>query len=69
MLCLAILIAKLVELKKYPKPYDPVEVLPAELDYVVKSKKKDEEKAKAKNIIKTQQKKKKQAEKGIKGGK
>lgn len=68
-LCLAILIAKLVELKKYPKPYDPVEVLPAELDYVVKSKKKDEERAKAKNIIKTQQKKKKQAEKGIKGGK
>ena len=68
-LCLAILIAKLVELKKYPKPYDPVEVLPAELDYVVKSKKKDEERAKAKNIIKTQQKKKKQAEKDLKGGK
>ena len=68
-LCLAILIAKLVELKKYPKPYDPVEVLPAELDYEVKSKKKDEEKAKAKNIIKTQKKKKKQAEKDLKGGK
>ncbi len=70
-LCLAALIAKYAELKKYPKPYDPVEVLPAELDYVVKDKRKekDEERAKAKNIVKLQQKKKKQEEKDLKGGK
>ena len=35
-LCLAILIAKFAELKKHPKPYNPVEVLPADKDYVVR---------------------------------
>lgn len=72
LLCLAILIAKLVELKKYPKEYNPVEVLPAELDYVTEDEKKEKkEKVKQANkkAAKTMLKKKKEEEKNLKEGK
>ncbi len=69
-LCLATLIAKLIELKKHPRPYNPVEELPEELDYLVKDKyaQKTKEKNENKNIVKNQKIKKKQEEKKLKGG-
>ena len=64
-LCLAILIAKFHELKKHPKPYNPVEVLPADKDYVVKEL--FEETKERKNIKKVQKSKIRTQERKLRG--
>ena len=46
LICAAILIAKLVELKKHPVPFSPVETLPPELDYSLEVEKKQKEEGK-----------------------
>lgn len=70
-LCLVILIIKLIDLKKNPKPYNPVEALPAEKDYELdnKSWEKAELHEKNKNIAKTQKEKNKKLEKQMREGK
>ena len=69
-LCLAILIIKLVNLKKHPVPYSPVEELSKDKDYEVEDK--FEEKAldrkSRKNVKKLQQEKIKKEEKELKEG-
>jgi phosphatidylglycerol:prolipoprotein diacylglycerol transferase len=64
-LCFAILIAKFAELKKNPKPYNPVEVLPADKDYVVKEFFEDTKERRS--VKKAQKKKIAKQEKMLKG--
>lgn len=44
-ICFAILIVKLVQLKKNPVPYSPIEELPPELDYELDTEKQEKQKA------------------------
>lgn len=70
LLCLTILIVKLIELKKNPVPYNPVEELPADKDYEVqdKAEERHQDRASRKNIAKTRQKKIKDYEKSLREG-
>ncbi len=60
--CLAILIIKLVQLKKHPVPFSPVEELPPELDYELDTEK-EEKQAKRQSVKKAQAAKIKMMEK------
>lgn len=60
--CLAILIIKLVQLKKNPVPYTPVEELPPELDYQLDTEK-AEKRDKRQKVKTAQQAKNKMLEK------
>lgn len=62
LICAAILIAKLVELKKHPVPFTPVETLPAELDYSLEDEK-AEKREKRRQIKKAKEAKNKMLEK------
>lgn len=68
LLCLAILITKFIQLKKHPREYNPVEVLPAEKDYVLENKdeQKAQELAKSKKAAKAKIAKNKMIEKKMK---
>ncbi|MGN0571235.1 MAG: prolipoprotein diacylglyceryl transferase [Candidatus Fimenecus sp.] len=59
--CLAILLVKLVQLKKNPVPFTPVEELPPELDYELDTEK-EEQLEKRKNVKKAQTAKNKMQE-------
>lgn len=61
-ICAAILIAKLVELKKHPVPFSPVETLPAELDYSLEDEK-AEKREKSRQVKKAKEAKNKMLEK------
>ncbi|MGN0520574.1 MAG: prolipoprotein diacylglyceryl transferase [Candidatus Fimenecus sp.] len=61
-ICLVILIVKLVQLKKNPVPFSPVEELPPELDYELDTEK-EEQLQKRKNVKKAQNAKNKMQEK------
>ncbi len=69
-LCLAILIIKLLDLKKNPVPYTPVEVLPKDKDYEVRDRVGEikEERTQRKNVAKLQKKKIKDYEKSLREG-
>lgn len=62
LICAAILIAKLVELKKHPVPFTPVETLPAELDYSLEDEK-AEKREKSRQVKKAKEAKNKMLEK------
>lgn len=62
LICAAILIAKLVELKKHPVPFSPVETLPAELDYSLEDEK-AEKREKSRQVKKAKEAKNKMLEK------
>ena len=62
LICAAILIAKLVELKKHPVPFTPVETLPAELDYSLEDEK-VEKREKSRQVKKAKEAKNKMLEK------
>lgn len=69
-LCLAILIIKLLDLKKNPVPYNPVEVLPRDKDYEVRDKVGEmrSERQQRKDVAKAQRDKIKQYEKSLREG-
>ena len=71
MLCLGILISKLYELKKNPVPYNPVERLPKDKDYIVDDSFSRREKGvlERKEIAKKQTVNKKHKEQELKNGK
>ncbi len=62
LICAAILIAKLVELKKHPVPFSPVETLPPELDYSLEDEK-AEKREKSRQVKKAKEAKNKMLEK------
>lgn len=62
LICAAILIAKLVELKKHPVSFSPVETLPAELDYSLEDEK-AEKREKSRQVKKAKEAKNKMLEK------
>lgn len=62
LICAAILIAKLVKLKKHPVPFSPVETLPAELDYSLEDEK-AEKREKRREVKKAKEAKNKMLEK------
>lgn len=62
LICAAILIAKLVELKKHPVPFTPVETLPPELDYSLEDEK-AEKREKSREVKKAKEAKNKMLEK------
>lgn len=62
LICAAILIAKLVELKKHPVPFTPVETLPPELDYSLEDEK-AEKREKSRQAKKAKEAKNKMLEK------
>lgn len=64
-LCLVILMLKLYELKKNPKEYNPVEVLPKEKDYEIDDSKEKEKEAN-RNVAKMQKAKIKKEEQKLK---
>lgn len=51
LLCVALMIAKSIELKKHPMVYDPVEILPPEDDYVIPVKEEKKNKTIAKKKL------------------
>ena len=69
-LCFAILVLKLLELKKHPHAYNPVEELPREKDYEVtdKAHERQQERKNSKSVAKIQKEKIKKYEESLKGG-
>lgn len=70
LLCLAILIIKLIDLKKNPVAYNPVEVLPADKDYEVRDRAAEHsaDRKQRKNVAKLQKQRIKDYEKSLKEG-
>lgn len=68
-LCFTILMVKLLELKKHPVPYNPVEELPREKDYEVvdKAHERQQDRKLRKNVAKIQKEKIKKYEQSLKG--